>query len=109
MTDTTIALLLEGASLIGFFYLLRGSRRARIADAKAKHPATRAQTIATAAADRVVLQHGLTAWIRCTVCGHREMRHHLEPAELVDALTDPRPVCSRCTDVLDAVAEDVRS
>ncbi|WP_076260832.1 hypothetical protein [Intrasporangium flavum] len=88
---------------------MKHSRRVRLAAARAAHPAgkLRGRHHADRAAAAVEAQHGLTAWIQCVLCRRRELRTGLTPAELVDALTDPRVTCSRCVDVLDATAKDV--
>ena len=106
MSDTTGAIICFGIALVGLLYLLRGSRRARLAEIR--HARTAAEVAGDAAA-QVVAVHGMTAWVRCADCGTRCLVTGLTPQQLTDLLNDPAPTCADCVDELIAEAEELVS
>lgn len=106
MSDNTGALICFGIAFVGLFYLLRGSRRARLAEVR--HTRTAAEVAGDAAA-HVVAVHGMTAWIRCADCGQRCLVTGLTPQQLTDLLNDPSPTCADCVDELLIEAEGLLS
>lgn len=116
MSDNTAALICYGIALVGVLYLLRGSRRARIAEAKAQHPATRALTasgqagrLAARAAARVEAQQGGTVWFQCILCRNRVRLSSLTADEVIAICDDRAPTCPDCAAVLDAAEKDMAS
>ena len=107
MSDQTAVIILLGISLLGCYYLARGSRRARTADAMNRHPAGTAHQRAQRAAADVQARKGSTAWFKCAVCRLRVRIENLTIEQLLDICDDRTPTCPTCADTLAAAEEEM--
>jgi len=107
MSDRTAVIILLGISLVGCYYLARGSRRARVADAMDRHPAGTALQIGQRAAAAVEAAKGCTAWFKCVVCRDRVRLENLTPDELLAICDDRTPTCPSCAETLAAAEQEL--